>query len=92
MTLITKITKNLLEKKLFTTFATNLNVNFMSSNNVYMRIPSQDLAFMTMLAGKMGWDISTNEDVMQEFLETRPTDADITEDEIMQEVRAVRYC
>lgn len=79
-------------RKLLSTFATDIvKQNSMSSNNVYMRIPNQDLAFMTMLANKMGWNISTDEDVMQEFLETRPYDVCVTEDDIMQEVRAVRY-
>ena len=63
----------------------------MSNNNLYLKVPSSDLPLVTMLAEKMGWNIETNLPLMDKFIKSRPDSGDITEEEIMDEVRAVRY-
>lgn len=63
----------------------------MANNNVILNIPSSDMAMITMLAEKMGWTMQNGDSVMKQFVASRPTDIPISEEEIMEEVRAVRY-
>lgn len=63
----------------------------MANNNLYLNVPAKDMDFITMLVEKMGWSMETNLSLLDKFIKTRPEDADITDDEIMDEVRAVRY-
>lgn len=58
---------------------------------VNVGIPSSEMKFFQELAKKMGWEIRTPERVLDAFISSRPKDVDLTDDEIMEEVREVRY-
>lgn len=40
---------------------------------------------------KFGWEYETSEDSLKRFIQSRPKSAGLTEDEIMEELKAVRY-
>lgn len=63
----------------------------MSTNNLYLKVPNADVVLVSMLAQKMGWTIETNDSIMDHFINTRPTDVPLSDEDIMNEVRAVRY-
>lgn len=63
----------------------------MSANNLYLNVPNTDMALISLLAQKMGWTIETNESLLERFLHSRPTNVPISDEDIMNEVRAVRY-
>ena len=62
-----------------------------TSQGVYLNIPRTDWNLFTELARKFGWQPQTNEQLLDNFISRRPTVEDMTEEDIMDEVRAVRY-
>jgi hypothetical protein len=58
---------------------------------VYVDIPKSDLKFFKELIEKMGWEVHVRKSFLDKYIETRPKNVDLTDDEIMAEVNAVRY-
>ena len=54
-------------------------------------IPQTDMIFFKLFADKMGWAVDNKESLWNEYIKNSPKNADITDEEIMEEVRAVRY-
>ena len=61
------------------------------TQGVYLNIPRADWALLQELVSRFGWQSQTREQLLDEFLNTRPQAVDLREDDIMNEVRAVRY-
>ena len=40
---------------------------------------------------RFGWQSETREQMLEEFMQTRPRNVNLSEEDIMNEVRAVRY-
>ena len=57
----------------------------------YVNIPLTDWTFFKELVRKMGWEVQTREELLDSFVESRPEKSPLTEEEIMNEVKAVRY-
>ena len=64
----------------------------MSNNNLFLQVPISDMVLISMIAKKMGWTIETSESILEKFLSTRPNDVPLSDEDIMNEVRSVRYC
>jgi len=47
--------------------------------------------FLTSLAQKMGWKYRTSTNALDRFIESCPKDINISDEEIQEEVNAVRY-
>ena len=47
--------------------------------------------FFKELVQKMGWEVQTREELLDSFIESRPEKSSLSDEEIMNEVRAVRY-
>jgi len=62
-----------------------------TSQGVYLTIPRTDWNLFAELARKFGWQTQTNEQLLDNFIAGRPKVEDMTEEDIMDEVRAVRY-
>ena len=66
---------------------------------IYIDVPEEDMPIFQRFAKGMGWIIPENEQiidtereqVIDDFFDNVPQTPDITEEEIMEEVRAVRY-
>jgi len=54
-------------------------------------VPAVDWSLFRELIRKFGWEAETREQLLERFVSSRPANPDISEDEILDEVRAVRY-
>jgi len=61
------------------------------TQGVYLNIPRADWTLFQELVNRFGWQAKTSEQVLDEFIKTRPHNVDLSEEDIMNEVRAVRY-
>ena len=61
------------------------------TQGVYVNVPLVDLSLFNELIRKFGWKAETREQLLERFVNSRPVAPEITEEEIMNEVRAVRY-
>jgi hypothetical protein len=59
--------------------------------SVYLNVPQSEVGFIVTLAQKMGWEVETKADILRKFIASRPKDVDLSDEEIMEEVRKVRY-
>ena len=60
-------------------------------HGAYINIPLSDWKFFKELVQKMGWEVQTREELLDSFIESRPEKSSLSDEEIMNEVRAVRY-
>lgn len=57
----------------------------------YLNVPKSDVKLFRQLMKKMGWTVSNKEAVLERYIESRPKNAALSDDEIMQELNAVRH-
>ena len=62
-----------------------------ASEDIYVRMPQSDIRFFQQFAKKMGWLIENKQTLWDNYIKNSPTNVELTEEEIMEEVRAVRY-
>jgi len=71
--------------------------NLIASNDgvtrekILVEIPKSDLMFFKLFADKFGWQFNIRQSLWDEFIKNNPENVDLSEEEIMEEVRAVRY-
>ena len=65
--------------------------NNVQMQGVYVNIPAVDWSLFRELIRKFGWQAETREQLLDRFVSSRPANPAISEEEIMDEVRAVRY-
>ena len=58
---------------------------------VYVNVPTVDWSLFRELIRKFGWQAETREQLLDRFIVSRPANPGISEEEIMDEVRSVRY-
>ena len=58
---------------------------------VYVNVPAVDWSLFRELIRKFGWQAETREQLLDRFASSRPATPALTEEEIMDEVKAVRY-
>ena len=58
---------------------------------VYVNVPAVDWSLFRELIRKFGWQAETREQLLDRFAGSRPAKPAMSEEEIMDEVRAVRY-
>ena len=54
-------------------------------------IPQSDMMFFQFFADKMGWRFKNKQTLWKEYLKNSPQNIALSDDEIMEEVRTVRY-
>lgn len=59
--------------------------------NISVNIPKADMKLFRDLVKRMGWKISTNSELIDKYLSSRPTSVNLSEEEIQEELNAVRY-
>ena len=57
----------------------------------YINVALSDWKFFKELVQKMGWEVQTREELLDSFIESRPEKSSLSDEEIMNEVKAVRY-
>ena len=65
--------------------------NGVTMQGVYVNVPAVDWSLFRELIRKFGWKAETREQLLDRFISSRPSNPTISEDEIMDEVRSVRY-
>ena len=60
---------------------------------VYIDVPESGVSKLKDFVVQNGWNLTIVDKMalLNDFIKTRPQNPDITEDEIMEEVRAIRY-
>ena len=60
---------------------------------IYIDVPESGVNKLKDFVAQNGWNLTIVDrmSLLNDFIKTRPQNPDITEDEIMEEVRAVRY-
>ena len=61
------------------------------NQGVFLSIPKSDIKFFKELAKKMGWDIDIREDFLKVYIASRPKRVNLSEEEILAELNAIRY-
>lgn len=62
-----------------------------TTQGVYVNVPTVDWSLFRELIRKFGWQAETREQMLDRFVSTRPSNPGLSEKEIMDEVRAIRY-
>ncbi len=57
----------------------------------YLNVPKSDVKLFRQLMKKMGWTVSSKEAVLDRYIRSRPENVELSDDEIMHELNAVRY-
>ena len=61
------------------------------NQGIFLSIPKSDKKFFKELAKKMGWDIDIREDFLKDYIASRPKRVNLSEEEILAELNAIRY-
>ena len=61
------------------------------NQDIFLSIPKSDIKFFKELAKKMGWDIDIREDFLKDYIASRPKRVNLSEEEILAELNAIRY-
>jgi hypothetical protein len=75
------------------TFAILIKICIMkvALEKVSVDVPVSDLMFFKQFADKMGWKVNVRQNFWDEYINKCPKDVDLSDDDIMAEVKAVRY-
>ena len=71
--------------------ATINNMNSPALQGVYLNVPMSDWSLFKELIRKFGWQAETREQLIDRFIASRPQQPPLSDEEIMEEIRAVRY-
>ena len=58
---------------------------------VFIDLPQADMKFLQLFASKMGWSVDKKQNLWDKYILNSPQNVDLSDEEIMEEVRAVRY-
>ena len=58
---------------------------------VYINVPQADMKFLKELVKKMVWTVERKESLLKKNISKRPSKVDLSDDDIMEELKAVRY-
>ena len=57
----------------------------------YVTMPQSDTNIFQLFAKRMGWMVENKTNLLDKYIASRPRNVDLTDEDIMAEVRAVRY-
>ena len=62
-----------------------------NTQSVYLNVPLSDWTLLKELVRKFGWQVETREQLLDRFVKSRAKSPALSEEDIMEEVSAVRY-
>ena len=65
--------------------------NELMHEKVVVDIPQSDMVFFKLFADKFNWHYDVRKNLWNEYIKSSPKDVDLSDDEIMNMVSAVRY-
>ena len=66
-------------------------LNTTNTQGIYLNVPMTDWILLKELIRKFGWQAETREQLLDRFVKSRPKSPALSEEEIMEEVNAVRH-
>ena len=66
-------------------------LNPVNTQGIYINVPMTDWALLKELIRRFGWQAETREQLLERFVNSRSDKKLLTDEEIMEEVNAVRY-
>ena len=66
-------------------------LNATNTQGIYLNVPLTDWVLLKELIRKFGWQAETREQLLERFVKSRSDKDLLSEEEIMEEVNAVRY-
>ena len=66
-------------------------LNAANTLGIYLNVPSTDWVLLKELIRKFGWQAETREQLLERFVKSRSQKDLFSDEEIMEEVNAVRY-
>ena len=66
-------------------------LNAANTQGIYLNVPSTDWELLKELIRKFGWQAETREHLLERFVKSRSQKDLLSDEEIMEEVNAVRY-
>jgi hypothetical protein len=66
-------------------------LNPVNTQGIYINVPMTDWVLLKELIRKFGWQAETREQLLERFTKSRSDKDLLTDEEIMEEVNAVRY-
>lgn len=57
----------------------------------YLNVPKSDVKLFQQLAKKMGWTVSDKDAVLDKYIQSRPENVELTDEDILKELNSVRY-
>lgn len=66
-------------------------LNAANTQGIYINVPMTDWALLKELIRRFGWQAETREQLLERFVKSRSDKELLTDEEIMEEVNAVRY-
>lgn len=66
-------------------------LNPSNTQGVYLNVPMTDWVLLKELIRKFGWQAETREQLLNRFVKSRSSKELLSDEEIMEEVNAVRY-
>ena len=66
-------------------------LNAVNTQGIYINVPMTDWVLLKELIRKFGWQAETREQLLERFVKSRSDKELLTDEEIMEEVNAVRY-
>ena len=62
-----------------------------NTQGIYLNVPMTDWVLLKELIRKFGWQAETREQLLERFVKSRSNKDLLSDEEIMEEVNAVRY-
>ncbi len=66
-------------------------LNAANTQGIYLNVPLTDWVLLKELIRKFGWQAETREQLLERFVKSRSNKDLLSDEEIMEEVNAVRY-
>ena len=94
---------HIVEKCIFANYKKNKNMativrknankfsSAMMREKIFVGIPQSDMIFFKLFAEKMGWKFNNKQNLWDEYIKNCPKNTDLSEEEILEEARTVRY-
>ncbi|MCL2328043.1 MAG: hypothetical protein FWC39_05965 [Bacteroidetes bacterium] len=71
--------------------ARRISVKNAMREGIYVKMPQSDMVFFQLFADKMGWLVNSKQNLWDEYIKNSPKNVPLTDEDIMNEVKAVRY-
>jgi len=73
------------------TIKSKRSIKNIERERIFVDLPQSDMVLFQLFADKMGWLVDKKQNLWDKYIQNSPRNVDLSDEEIMEEVRAVRY-